>query len=104
MVKRFIRRQEQGKQLPKGLPITDDMLDRKMKKLGKAIKPGKDEVNTNARARSAVLRVAERLNVESYFVGHVGDVRFIASVSKSSTSSLTAAMATAGCHESAVAA
>lgn len=61
MVKRFIRRQEQGKQLPKGLPITDDMLDRKMKKLGKAIKPGKDEVNTNARARSAVLRVAERL-------------------------------------------
>ena len=61
IVKRFIRRQEQGKQLPKGLPITDDMLDRKMKKLGKAIKPGKDEVNTNARARSAVLRVAERL-------------------------------------------
>lgn len=61
MVKRFIRRQEQGKQLPKGLPITDDMLDRKMKKLGKAIQPGKDEVNTNARARSAVLRVAERL-------------------------------------------
>lgn len=61
MVKRFIRRQEQGKQLPKGLPITDDVLDRKMKKLGKAIKPGNDEVNTNARARSAVLRVAERL-------------------------------------------
>ena len=61
MVKRFIRRQEQGKQVPKGLPITDDMLDRKMKKLGKGIKPGKDEVNTNARARSAVLRVAERL-------------------------------------------
>lgn len=61
IVKRFIRRQEQGKQLPIGLPVTEDMLDRKMKKLGKAVMPGKDEVNTNARARSAVLRAAERL-------------------------------------------
>lgn len=61
MVKRFIRRQEQGKQLPIGLPVTEDMLDRKMKKIGKAIKPNKDEVSINARARSAVLRVAERL-------------------------------------------
>lgn len=61
MVKRFIRRQEQGKQLPIGLPVTEDMLDRKMKKLGKAVMPGKDEVSTNARARSAVLRAAERL-------------------------------------------
>ncbi len=61
MVKRFIRRQEQGKQLPIGLPVTEDMLDRKMKKLGKAVMPDKDEVNTNARARSAVLRAAERL-------------------------------------------
>lgn len=61
MVKRFIRRQEQGKPLPIGLPVTEDMLDRKMKKLGKAVMPGKDEVNTNARARSAVLRAAERL-------------------------------------------
>jgi len=32
-----------------------------MKKMGKAIMPGNDEVRINARARSAVLRVAERL-------------------------------------------
>ena len=61
MVKRFIRRQEQGKQLPIGLPVTEDMLDRKMKKLGKAVMPTRDEVSINARARSAVLRAAERL-------------------------------------------
>ena len=61
MVKRFIRRQEQGKQLPLGLPVTEDMLDRKMKKLGKAVMPDASEVTTNARARSAVLRAAERL-------------------------------------------
>lgn len=61
MVKRFIRRQEQGKQIPIDLPVTEDMLDRKMKKLGKAIMPNADEIRINPRARSAVLRAAERL-------------------------------------------
>ncbi len=61
MVKRFIRNQENGRDLPRGIPVTDDMLGRTMKKIGKAIMPGDDEVARNARARSAVLRVAERL-------------------------------------------
>ena len=61
MVKRFIRAQEKGRDLPPGVPVTDDMLGRTMKKIGKAVMPGKDEVERNARARSAVLRVAERL-------------------------------------------
>ena len=61
MVKRFIRAQEKGRDLPPGLPVTDDMLGRTMKKIGKAIMPGDEEVRRNARARSAVLRIAERL-------------------------------------------
>jgi 16S rRNA (cytosine1402-N4)-methyltransferase len=61
MVKRFIRAQEKGRDLPPGLPVTDDMLGRTMKKIGKAIMPGDEEVKRNARARSAVLRIAERL-------------------------------------------
>lgn len=61
MVKRFIRAQEKGRDLPPGVPVTDDMLGRTMVKIGKAIMPGKEEIDRNARARSAVLRVAERL-------------------------------------------
>ncbi|MCD8521118.1 MAG: 16S rRNA (cytosine(1402)-N(4))-methyltransferase RsmH [Saccharospirillaceae bacterium] len=61
MVKRFIRAQEKGRDLPPGIPVPDDMLGRTMKKVGKAIMPGNDEVRINARARSAVLRIAERL-------------------------------------------
>jgi len=61
MVKRFIRAQEKGRDLPPGIPVPDDMLGRTMKKMGKAIMPGNDEIRINARARSAVLRIAERL-------------------------------------------
>ncbi|MAD47009.1 MAG: 16S rRNA (cytosine(1402)-N(4))-methyltransferase [Oceanospirillaceae bacterium] len=62
MVKRFIRAQEKGRDLPPGVPVTDDMLGRTMKKVGKAIMPDKEETDRNARARSAVLRIAERLD------------------------------------------
>lgn len=61
MVKRFIRAQEKGRDLPPGIPVPDEMLGRTMKKVGKAIMPGNDEIRINARARSAVLRIAERL-------------------------------------------
>ena len=64
LVKRFIRRQEQGIKIPKGLPVPDTELGRTMKKIGKAIKPSKNEVGDNVRARSAVMRVAERTDGE----------------------------------------
>jgi 16S rRNA (cytosine1402-N4)-methyltransferase len=60
-VKRFIRRQEQGDPVPKGLPIRDDQLNKRMRSLGKAIKASEEEVNVNVRSRSAVMRVAEKL-------------------------------------------
>jgi 16S rRNA (cytosine1402-N4)-methyltransferase len=63
-VKRFIRRQEQGRPIPRGLPILDDELGKTMKKMSKAIKPKANEVGGNVRARSAVLRIAERIEGE----------------------------------------
>lgn len=60
-VKRFIRRQELGDPVPKGLPIRDDQLNKRMRSLGKAIKASDEEVNANVRSRSAVMRVAEKL-------------------------------------------
>ncbi|MBL4797676.1 MAG: 16S rRNA (cytosine(1402)-N(4))-methyltransferase RsmH [Oleispira sp.] len=64
MVKRFIRRQEQGRPIPRGLPILDTDLGKTMKKMSKAIKPKANEVAGNRRARSAVLRIAERIEGE----------------------------------------
>lgn len=60
-VKRFIRRQELGDPVPKGLPVRDDQLNKRMRSLGKAIKASDEEVNANVRSRSAVMRVAEKL-------------------------------------------
>lgn len=61
MVKRFIRAQEKGKDIPVGIPLTDDQLGKTMKRVGKAYMPDAEEIRRNARSRSAVLRVAERL-------------------------------------------
>ncbi|WP_026971536.1 16S rRNA (cytosine(1402)-N(4))-methyltransferase RsmH [Aliagarivorans marinus] len=63
MVKRFIRKQEQGQSFPRGLPLTAEQLSqgKTMKKVGKAIKPSAAELEVNPRARSSVLRVAQRL-------------------------------------------
>ncbi len=60
LVKRFIRHQEQGDPLPPGLPVREHQLNRRLKSCGKAVKPGDDEVAANPRARSAVMRVAEK--------------------------------------------
>ncbi len=61
MVKRFIRRHEKGDDVPGWVPLTDEQLNRKLKSIGKARKPGPQEIDGNPRARSAVMRVAERL-------------------------------------------
>ena len=61
MVKRFIRREYQGEPLPPGLPVAAPMHRPRLRPVGKAIRPGREELERNPRARSAVLRVAERL-------------------------------------------
>lgn len=63
LVKRFIREQSRGLNVPHGMPILQAEIDaaKAMKPIGKAIKPSADELQRNVRARSSVLRVAEKL-------------------------------------------
>lgn len=62
LVKRFVKEQSQGPSYPAGLPITQDKIDagRVLRSIGKAIKPSAAEIERNVRARSSVLRVAEK--------------------------------------------
>jgi len=60
-VKRFIRDQNRGIKLPKNLPIPDVDRGVRLIKVGQAIKPSEAEVENNIRARSAVMRIAERV-------------------------------------------
>lgn len=62
IVKQFIRQNEKGDELPHGLPVKGSSFNSRLKMLGKPIKPSLQEVNTNPRARSAILRVAEKLS------------------------------------------
>ncbi|MEL0068153.1 MAG: 16S rRNA (cytosine(1402)-N(4))-methyltransferase, partial [Gammaproteobacteria bacterium] len=48
-------------QYPAGLPIQETELNKKISIIGKAQKASAEEVEQNQRARSAVLRVAERI-------------------------------------------
>ncbi|MFT6388097.1 MAG: 16S rRNA (cytosine1402-N4)-methyltransferase [Cellvibrionaceae bacterium] len=59
--KRFIQRYEKGDEMPMGLPITADKLNKRLKRIGKFVKSGKAELELNPRARSAVMRVAEKI-------------------------------------------
>ncbi|NOU51841.1 16S rRNA (cytosine(1402)-N(4))-methyltransferase RsmH [Pseudoalteromonas sp. JBTF-M23] len=63
IVKQFIKKQSKGEAMPRGLPLTDAQLKQNLtlKAVGKAIKPSAEEIAANPRARSSVLRVAQKL-------------------------------------------
>ena len=61
IVKRFMRDQERGEQFPRGLPVMESTQGKRLRRVGKAIYAGKDELALNPRARSAVMRIAEKL-------------------------------------------
>ncbi|WP_286239712.1 16S rRNA (cytosine(1402)-N(4))-methyltransferase RsmH [Neptuniibacter halophilus] len=62
IVKRFIRQHVKGDEhLPPGIPVTQDMLKIRLKQVGKAVKASSSETQDNVRARSAVMRVAEKV-------------------------------------------
>lgn len=63
LVKQFMKKHSQGKQVPRGLPISEAELQKgkKFSLIGRRLKPSKDELEVNNRARSSVLRIAQRL-------------------------------------------
>jgi 16S rRNA (cytosine1402-N4)-methyltransferase len=61
IVKRFIRNHARGLDMPAGLPLMDSELNKRLKSKGKAIRAQSDEVSANVRSRSAIMRVAEKL-------------------------------------------
>jgi len=61
IVKRYFRDEARGDDLPSDFPITADQLNPRIKLVGKAIKAGDKELDSNPRARSAVLRIVEKL-------------------------------------------
>lgn len=62
IVKQFIRLHEKGVDLPRGLPVKGMHFNARLKPVGKPIKPNMEEINLNPRARSAILRIAEKLS------------------------------------------
>ncbi len=61
LVKRFIREQSKGDPFPPDLPVRQDMLNPRLKPVGKAVRATDSEVDDNRRARSAIMRVAEKI-------------------------------------------
>lgn len=61
IVKRFFQKHIKGDDFPAGMPILDSQLNKRLKSIGKAQKASASELDDNVRARSAVLRVAEKL-------------------------------------------
>lgn len=61
IVKRFMRNQARGDDFPPDLPVTVEQLNPKLRLVGKSIRASAEEVAENPRARSAVLRVAEKV-------------------------------------------
>ena len=62
LVKRYMRDMARGDSLPRGVPVTESALNRRMRLVGKAIRASDEEVAGNVRARSAVMRVAEKIS------------------------------------------
>jgi 16S rRNA (cytosine1402-N4)-methyltransferase len=61
IVKRFMRRQARGPELPPELPVQARDDGATLRLIGRPIRPSANEIESNPRARSAVMRVAERL-------------------------------------------
>lgn len=61
-VKQFMRKQSKGDDFPPDLPVMQSQLSPRMKLIGKAQRASDEETANNPRARSAVLRIAEKLS------------------------------------------
>lgn len=67
MVKQFMRKAASTNELPRGVPLREKDVQRLSKQtlrvIGRAVRPSEPEVVENVRARSAVMRVAEKVTL-----------------------------------------
>ena len=61
IVKNFMSLQTKGDNFPRHVPVTHDQLEPRLKIVGKPVRPTQEEIAVNVRARSAIMRVAEKL-------------------------------------------
>jgi 16S rRNA (cytosine1402-N4)-methyltransferase len=61
MVKRYMRDMSRDERYPPGVPVAESALRRRMRVIGRAVRASAAEVAENVRARSAVMRVAEKI-------------------------------------------
>lgn len=61
LVKHFIQENEKGEHFPARLPIKQNLIHSRVKRLGRPIKASALEIARNPRARSATLRIAEKI-------------------------------------------
>ena len=61
IVKQFIQRESSAGDIPPGLGVPESYIHRKLKRVGKMIHPSEQECQQNSRARSARLRIAEKM-------------------------------------------
>jgi 16S rRNA (cytosine1402-N4)-methyltransferase len=61
LVKRFLRQQARGDEFPPDMPVTQDQLRPRLRLIGRDVRASDEEVARNPRARSAVMRVGEKI-------------------------------------------
>lgn len=61
IVKQFMKKEASGPVFPREVPIRASEIKVTFKCIGRAIKPTQDEIQRNVRARSAVMRIGEKL-------------------------------------------
>lgn len=61
LVKRFFRRMQEGEGVPAKLPLREAEVPRRLRLVGRAQRPSAAEVSANIRARSSIMRVAEKV-------------------------------------------
>ncbi len=61
LVKRFFRNQARGGSFPSRLPLRENQLNKTLRLVGKPIRASALETHRNRRARSSIMRVAEKL-------------------------------------------
>jgi 16S rRNA (cytosine1402-N4)-methyltransferase len=60
-VKRLLQKEAKGDDFPPDLPIRADQIKPRIRLVGKPLRAGAGELKTNRRARSAIMRVAEKV-------------------------------------------